>query len=166
MRRSLLLMSALLLSPAALAEGKGDTQAARQVLDQVQAAFNAHDPAKLAQVFAPDATIMDPSGRRMHGRDAIQKQMAEQLKTQFKGATSRFILDGTRPIGSNAMWVDATHQITNMLKPDGTRGSMTFHLAALVVKQGNHWVAEEARPYAFVPRSSQGVGGAGPSGMK
>lgn len=172
MRYSLILVSALLLSPLALAQqamssGQSTTasQPAQQLLNEVQTAFNQHDANKLAKLFAPDATIIGPDGARMHGTQQIQTDMTKQMQNQFQGTQSTFTLDGTRPVGSDAMWVDATHQVTNMKKPDGTRGSMTFHLAALIEKQGNRWVAVEVRPYAYMPSKMQGVGGAG-SGMK
>jgi len=135
--------------------------AAEKSLQDVQSAFNAHDASKLAKVFTPDGTLVLQDGRTFHGQSAIQKEMATEFTKNFKGTHSTFKLDGTRAIGANAVWVDATHTLTDMVKPDGTKGPATFHLAALLEKHGDQWLASEARPYMVVPRGQMGTGGSG-----
>jgi uncharacterized protein (TIGR02246 family) len=158
--KKLLVMFAALGSLAAFG-ATSQKDAAQKSLDQVQAAFNARDASKLSKIFAPDATLVLPEGRTVHGRSAIQKEMTKEFGKQFKDAQSKFTLDGTRTVGDRAVWVDATHTLTNFTKPDGTKGPMTFHLTALLEKRGDQWLATEARPYAFEQPQTQGTGGSG-----
>lgn len=158
--RKLVLMFVALGSLVAFA-ADSPKAAAEQSLKDVQAAFNAHDAAKVTKVFTPDGTLVLQNGETFHGHSAIQKEMTAEFSKSFKGTHSTFKLDGTRAIGPNAIWVDATHTVTDMVKPDGTKGPMTFHLTALLEKHGDQWLASEARPYAVTPRGERGTGGSG-----
>lgn len=153
-----MLMSAVL---ASVAFAAGPNPDAQKVLDQIQSAFNQHDATKLSQLFTPDGTLVLQTGEVAHGRAAIEKQMKSQMATVFKDSHSAFKLDGTRPIHTDTMWLDATHDVTGALKPDGSRGPVTFHLVALLEKRGGQWLISEARPYEYQPAPKRGTGGAG-----
>lgn len=160
--KKILLMSALV---ASVAFAAGPNPQAQQVLDKVQSAFNQHDATKLSQLFAPDATLVLPSGKTAHGQAAILTELKNQMNTVFKDSHSTFKQEGTRPIHTDALWMDAIHDVTNAQKPDGTKGPMTFHLTALLTKQPNgQWMISEARPYVYEQAAAMGTGGAGDAG--
>jgi uncharacterized protein (TIGR02246 family) len=156
--KKLLLTFAMVGSLAAFASPKSTAQS---FIDRLQSAFNKDDPAQLGKVFAQDATVITPDGKTLHGRDDIQKDMGARMKAQLKDAKSEMKLLGTRPVGKDAIWVDVSHVLTNAVKPDGTKGTQRMHLTLLLEKQGNEWLATEARPYAFMPAQGMGTGGAG-----
>jgi uncharacterized protein (TIGR02246 family) len=156
----LVLLSALLLAPLALA-AESPHQDAQKVVEQIQAAFNAHDAARLADVFAQDSTLILPDGRTFQGRDPIQKELTQQMKQYWAGSHSTLTLTGVRPIGQEAIWADASHLMTNVLQPDGKQGNGKLHLTLLLEKQSGTWRVVEARPYMLMQAPQQGVGGAG-----
>ena len=56
-----------------------------ELMQQINDAFNARDPERIATFFADDATFFmargpEPCGRRVHGRDAIKKVLADRFK--------------------------------------------------------------------------------------
>jgi uncharacterized protein (TIGR02246 family) len=56
-----------------------------ELMQQINDAFNARDPERIATFFADDATFFmargpEPCGRRVHGKDAIKKVLANRFK--------------------------------------------------------------------------------------
>ena len=56
-----------------------------ELMQQINDAFNARDPERIATFFADDATFFmargpEPCGRRVHGKDAIKKVLADRFK--------------------------------------------------------------------------------------
>ena len=56
-----------------------------ELMKAINAAFNARDVDRIAAFFAEDATFMmargpEPCGRRVHGREAIRKVLADRFK--------------------------------------------------------------------------------------
>ena len=56
-----------------------------ELMKAINAAFNARDVNRIAAFFAEDATFMmargpEPCGRRVHGREAIRKVLADRFK--------------------------------------------------------------------------------------
>lgn len=156
--KKLVMTLAMLGSLAAFASPKTTAQT---FLDKLQTAFNQDDAAQFAKVFAKDVTAITPDGKTLHGRDDLQKDMAERMKNQLKGAKSEMKVLGVRTVGKDAIWVDASHVLTNAVKPDGTKGTQRLHVTLLLEKQGGQWLASEVRPYAFLPSQGMGTGGSG-----
>ena len=55
------------------------------LMKEINAAFNARDVDRIMSFFADDATFLmargpEPVGRRVHGRDAIRKVLADRFK--------------------------------------------------------------------------------------
>ena len=55
-----------------------------ELMKAINAAFNARDVDRIAAFFAEDATFMmargpEPSGRRVHGKEAIRKVLADRF---------------------------------------------------------------------------------------
>ena len=56
-----------------------------ELLLQINEAFNSRDVERIASFFADDATFLmargpEPCGRRVHGKDAIKKVLADRFK--------------------------------------------------------------------------------------
>ncbi len=56
-----------------------------ELMLEINAAFNARDVDRIASFFAEDATFFmargpEPCGRRVHGKDAIRKVLADRFK--------------------------------------------------------------------------------------
>lgn len=58
-------------------ESQPDLQAIRAQSEAFVAAFNEHDPAKIAEMWTQDAQYVDEAGKRFVGRDQIKKAYAD-----------------------------------------------------------------------------------------
>ena len=85
------------------------------------------------------------------GRAEIEKVVAADLATILKGAKMTMTVAGFRPVGKDAAWVELEHVVAGAKSPDGAvLPTMTFHVPALMLKQGKTWMIAEARPYAYL----------------
>ena len=158
--KKLMVVLAALGSLSAFAAPKASSP--QDVVSSLEDAFNKRDANTASQLFASDATLITPDGQRAHGQPAIQKLLGQQLGTYFnKDTKNQMKIDGQRPIGANAVWVDVTQSVSNVLKSNGQRGDVQWHGVLLLEKHGGQWRAEEVRPYAFVPKAPLGTGGSG-----
>jgi uncharacterized protein (TIGR02246 family) len=73
--------------PTGAGEPAADTAAIRAVEDEMRAAYKAKDAAKLAALYAPDATIHLTSERPRVGTDAITKGAAQDFTDPAFGIT-------------------------------------------------------------------------------
>lgn len=62
----------------------GDEEQIRKVIDAAAAAYNAHDAARLAELFTPTAEMIDEAGRAVAGREAIERVFADSFTAHPK----------------------------------------------------------------------------------
>ena len=116
-------------------------------------AWNKHDVKAMTTSWADDATLINPAGRMAHGSADIEKLIADEQTTVFKGSTAKLVdLKITRSLGSSMVFCDGEMTVDGAQAPDGSAMSqMRIHLAVIMEKKGDRWLFAEARPYAFVP---------------
>lgn len=79
MRRKFWLLSLLVLMIPAFTRAQGGTAAAEKAIRGIEmrweTAWNHHDVAAMAGLFAPDADVINLAGEWFHGRDAFAKDL-------------------------------------------------------------------------------------------
>ena len=81
---ALMLVGTVTGNPQSPQSSSGDEAAIRQVVRQVQDAWNAHDGKAFAEPFAPDADYVNVRGLHAKGRDAIEKGHRAIFSTIYK----------------------------------------------------------------------------------
>lgn len=96
------------LEPAAAADSMRAT--IRRAIDAQDAAFNRHDPAGVAAVYAPDAVMHDQAaGGALAGRDALEEYVGGYLQAFPDFAWERMGLEIDGSIGVEQWRVTGTH---------------------------------------------------------
>ena len=81
---ALILVSTVTSSTQTSQNSSSDEAAVRQVVQQVQDAWNAHDGRAFAAPFAPDSDYVNVRGERAKGREAIEKGHTAIFSTIYK----------------------------------------------------------------------------------
>ena len=116
------------------------------------AAWNKNDVAGLMGFWADGATLINPLGRVAHGKAEIEKLIAEEQTTVFKGSVAAVADVSSRHLGPGLAFFDAEITVDNAHGPDGSAlPQMKYHLAGVAQMKGNKWLWLEGRPYAFLP---------------
>ena len=115
-------------------------------------AFNRFDAKAVAACWTEDGTLISPTGEWGKGRAAVESVYRHDSDTVLEGTTSRFTIASVRRLGQDVCFLDLEHELQNCRKPDGTRGAMRFHVAALVKRSGGSWQWLDVRPYAYLPK--------------
>jgi uncharacterized protein (TIGR02246 family) len=126
----------------------------REAWKAFEGAFNRQDPREVASFWDPEGSLLGPTGIRGDGRSGIEKVFRQDLDAFLRGTRSTFEVDAVRMIGHDVAFVDCTHRIDGARLPDGTKGTMRLHLAAVARRSGDGWRWLDARPYAFLPPPS------------
>jgi len=83
---ALMLFSTVMSNAQTLQNSSTDEAAIRQVVQQVQNGWNAHDGKAFAAPFAPDADYVVVNGTKVKGREAIEKGHTAIFSTIYKGS--------------------------------------------------------------------------------
>jgi uncharacterized protein (TIGR02246 family) len=148
---AVLTTSALAATPAKKAEGPD--AAISKAMDSFFAAWNQHDVKAMVAHWADDATLINPMGRMARGKAEIEKLMSDEQGGVFKASTAKMLeLKVTRPLGSQMALCDGEMTVDGAVGPDGSAmPQMKIHMAIIMAKHGSSWVAQDARPYMFIP---------------
>jgi uncharacterized protein (TIGR02246 family) len=147
---------AMLATSALAADAKrapaGPDEAVAQTGQAFFGAWNKHDVKTMVTFWADDATLINPMGRRAHGRAAIEALLTDEQTTVFKASTAKLVeLKVTRSLGSNMAFCDGELAVDGAQGPDGSAmPQMKIHLAVIMERKGDRWFFAEARPYSFV----------------
>ncbi len=114
-------------------------------------AFNRFDAAEVASFWTDDGTLINPLGNYGEGRPGIERVFREDAQTILGGTTSRFLIQRVRHLAGCA-FLDLEHHVEDFRRPDGSRGPVKLHIAALALKQGDEWRWLDVRPYRFMER--------------
>lgn len=128
----------------------------KQTAESFFNAWNEHDAKKMAALWTDDATLINPMGRKAHGKAEIEQLLTDEQTTVFRNSTAKLVdLQVTRRLGPNLVFCDGEVMVDGIQAPDGSPlPSMRVHLVQLMERKGGRWLVAEARPYAFrEPRS-------------
>jgi uncharacterized protein (TIGR02246 family) len=162
--RFLLAAALLAICPPAIA-GPFDDQV-KQAYAAWNGAFNKGDAKAVAAFWTPDGDYVDPLGRTIKGRAAIEK-LYENVFARSKGAKLTVVVTSTRMVGTDAALQDG---ITDVQPADGGPATAARFSAVLVKKDGA-WYFEsvresvvQRRPVRRPRRPDRGVGRRGRQG--
>lgn len=115
----------------------------REIYDNFVQAWNRHDVAALAAMWAIDGDHFEPDGTVAKGRDAVQKVMGRAHSTVFAKTRLNLSVADVWFISEGVALVDGGYEISGIQTPDGKalpsrRGHLT---AVLIHEQGKWWIA-------------------------
>lgn len=142
-----LLFTACATSPrqADTASPEPDRAGLQTVVDDLDAAWNAHDPDQHMALIADDAVTVTPMGTRVEGRAAHEKMYASPGPT--KQTQSKTTIQGTQWIADDVVLLDLQQTLTG---PGVEQiGTDTADVVVVVRWDGTSWKVVAARP--FVP---------------
>jgi uncharacterized protein (TIGR02246 family) len=128
------------------------TRAAIESLNRAWvAAWNAHDPAKMADVWS-EAELINPFGKKAQGRAELEKLFETEHHGAMRASTFTIESSSVRQISRDVAVQDLDIVITGMLGPNG-KALPAFHPHAfeVLVRKGGHWRVEYVRAYVVQP---------------
>jgi uncharacterized protein (TIGR02246 family) len=135
--RRIALVAAALLLGCAQDDAGGPSAAAvvEAMKNAVTDAVIRKDPAALGALFAEDAVVLEPDGRILEGRAAIEARLAELLPR-----VQAYSLSSRRLEQSNDLAYDQETFGLTLAGGDGSNRHLTGHqLIVLRRQQGGHW---------------------------
>ena len=117
--------------------------AIRAQWDAFAVAWNKHDTAALANMWALDGDHVEPDGAHVDGRDAILDLLTKQHGSFFKTTVLSLGIEDVWFLAANVALVDGTYAISGIVAPDGTqipprKGNIT---SVLLSEGGKWWIA-------------------------
>ncbi len=155
--RTIGLLVAVSLSVVGLAwaaGGPGDEQDVLKARSaEFAAAWNKHDAAAMAALWAPDGDVINPFGRVAKGRAEVEALFKDEHGGPMKMTTYSSKVTGVRVLGDRVAVLDWEANITGMQSGDGSPLPPFPHHVVVVVQKDKDgkWMVEAARPYAFAP---------------
>jgi uncharacterized protein (TIGR02246 family) len=115
-------------------------------------AFNASDAKAATDLFAPDATVIDPMGHKAVGRVEIRQRIGDNLKGFLKGSNTVFTNITVKMVKPDVAYLDMDQQVTKTNAAEGEAGKAPprIHATVLLLKKDGNWLIEEARPGTYV----------------
>jgi uncharacterized protein (TIGR02246 family) len=130
----ILCVAGLALSHEATLNDAAARQAADEIMNKFQTAYNAAKPAGIADLFAKDGIYLTPVGTRLTDRQEIEKVFAARLEAGWTVETIKPI--EAHPAGDN-VWFYGDYRIqgtgTNQGKEIGG------YFAQVLTKEGSDW---------------------------
>jgi uncharacterized protein (TIGR02246 family) len=136
-------------SPVRAADPDPQEAAVTRTAEAFVEAFEKGDAKAVASFWTPDGDYVDPSGRVLNGRPAIEKDFAN-LFTENKGLKLRIEVASLKFPTPDTAVEDGT---TAVLAPDGTAPSRARYSNFLVKKDGQ-WFLASVREAAYVAPSN------------
>ena len=146
-----MLTTSAIAADATKAPAKPD-EAIMKTAENFFGAWNKHDVKSMVTFWADDATLINPMGRKAHGRANIEKLLTDEQTTIFKASTAKVVeLNITRSLGPRMVFCDGEMTVDGAQGPDGSAmPQLRMHLSVILEKNGARWLFAEARPYSFV----------------
>jgi uncharacterized protein (TIGR02246 family) len=120
--------------------------AIRQLYDKFSAAWNRHDARAMAQYWAFDGDHFEPDGRRVEGRDAVEKLFAEEQATAFKQSKLSLTIESVWLITPNVALVNGTYRVDGVQGPGGVSLDIRQgFLTSVLVKEADRWWVAASR---------------------
>ena len=117
-----------------------DEQRIVAVVSEFQSAWNAHDAARFAMVFAEDAEFTNVAGRSARGRLEVERFHSPRFGTTFKDSRLTIERISIRLVRVDVASVDAWWEMTGARTPQGNPRSLRKGQMHLVMtKDGGVW---------------------------
>jgi uncharacterized protein (TIGR02246 family) len=120
-------------------------EAIRALYKSFTEAWNRHDPAALAMMWALDGDHAEPDGHHADGRDAVLDLLTKQHGSVFKTTELTLTIEDVWFVTENVALVDGTYALTGIVAPDGTqlpprKGNLT---SVLLFENDKWWIAAD-----------------------
>lgn len=117
-----------------------EEQTIKQVIYNIEEAWNKHDAKAFSLLFAEDADFTNVFGQKAHGRAAIEQFHAPMFQTIFKASRFTPTETSVRLINENLAAVDVTWEMSGATDPQGNPWANRKGLINLVMKkEGEIW---------------------------
>lgn len=120
-----------------------DEKAIRDIVNNVESAFNKHDAKAFAALFAENAEIVNVQGIRIRGRDIIQDIFAAYFETS-PDAKLDIEIESLRPLTPSLILEQGLSRVTDM--PDGNEEVADY--TVIYAKEDGAWTMVYARDSA------------------
>lgn len=143
---------ALLLTGLALpAAGSDDKEEVKAAVKTFVAAWNKHDAAAMAAVFAKDADLVNPWGQEAQSRTGIEKFFAAEHGGPLKTSVMSMNVKSVRLLDDEVALADIDAEVSGMTAPDGKPApALKHHVAAVLMEKGEKWEFTSVRAYALM----------------
>lgn len=149
------LLSLALVLPAVAQEVPAELEAR---VREFEAAFSAQDAEKLAALFAPDGSLINPMGERADGREAVAALFRKNFEGTLKGVRTRIEIQKVRLVTPDVALLDIRQELQGGKPPPTAPRPWVAHGVALMSKAGGEWHVLDARPYFFLPARAPAAG--------
>ncbi|MBV8759336.1 MAG: SgcJ/EcaC family oxidoreductase [Deltaproteobacteria bacterium] len=123
-----------------------DRDAITQLGPAFDDAWQHRDPHARAQLFADDATLINPFGMRAESRADIEKVFTAETATIAHTSTHHFGAMQIQFLDADTAFVDADNLIGEL-----PNGDLRYHLVAIAKRTPEGWRWLAGRPYSFLP---------------
>lgn len=110
----------------------------RQVLHEIDLAWNAHDAARFAALFSLDADFTNVRGMQARNRTGVQRFIGPLLATMFADSEQRILRSRTRFLRGDLAAVDAWWTMRRARSVDGQARPIRYGLLNLVMRKEAH----------------------------
>jgi uncharacterized protein (TIGR02246 family) len=132
-----------------------DERAIQEILQQMEAAWNAYDSVGIAALFAEDANFIQIFGGQLDGRTAIEAAHRVIFNTIYKGSHATFMLRSIRFVRLDVAVVFAGAQVK--FKENNEAREIETRPTFIVVKEEERWqiVTFQNTKVSQVPAAAQ-----------
>jgi uncharacterized protein (TIGR02246 family) len=127
------------------AQTSDPTPALKERVSAFQTAWNAHDGAAVAALYAPDADQIMGDGAIAQGKAAIQRWWIDRFATAPKGTTISFSVRSVRGITADVAVVNVVATVTGPAPSGGGMSATDDRGTWLMVRRGGQWLLSALR---------------------
>jgi len=126
-----------------------DEAAIRSLYVRYDAAWNKGDAKAMGALWAEDADHVEPDGRTVRGRAALEKELATRFATDLRGTRSVQTVEAVRLVKPDVAVVDAAYEVTGVHDAAGKPlPPLKGRYVDIWIKRGNTWQIIVDRPVA------------------
>jgi uncharacterized protein (TIGR02246 family) len=126
--------------------------AIRKLYAEFTAAWDAHDPKKMASYWALDGDVTEPDGMVAKGRNEVEKHFATEQEAAFKDSTLKLTIESVWFPSAEVAMVDGSYMVLNALDPNGQPLPPRKGLvSAVLIKEDGTWHVAASRSMIPVP---------------
>jgi uncharacterized protein (TIGR02246 family) len=126
--------------------------AIRKLYGEFTAAWNAHDPKKMASFWALDGDTIEPDGMVAKGRPEVERHFAEEQAAAMKDSTLKLTVDAVWFVSADVALVDGTYVVLNAKDPNGRPLPPRKGLvSSVVIREDGTWHVAASRSMIPIP---------------
>jgi uncharacterized protein (TIGR02246 family) len=124
----------------------------RKLYADFAAAWNAHDPKKMASFWTLDGDLVEPDGMVAKGRAEVEKHFVDEQATAMKDSELKLVIDSVWFVTGDVALVDGSYVVLNAKDPNGQPLSPRKGLvSAVVLHEDDTWHVAASRSMIPIP---------------